>query len=131
MTDENDYKEQLGEKSAFTSTFQRAIQLMIPEQLTALLDDVSNSLEAAESVCARNPSSLLLGMIDSYRRIQFRVRQQLDLTEGNGPRSQEFEMICIKCEIPVSALNDYHCIMCGSIEWVEVDHVAPPSEPVD
>ena len=70
-------------------------------------------------------------MIDSYRRIQFRVKQQLDLAEGNGPRSQEFEMICIKCEIPVSALNDYHCIMCGSIEWVEVDHVAPPSEPVD
>ena len=37
MTDENGYKKQFGEKRASTSTFQRDIQIMTPEQLTSPL----------------------------------------------------------------------------------------------
>ena len=131
MTGENKYQNKFGEKSAFTSTFQTAIRLMTSEQLTALLDDVTISLTSAESVWDDDPTGFGTGFIEGFKRIQFRVGQQLDIAEGEHIPSQEFAMVCIECHLPFSPLQNQHCIGCGSDKWIEVDRTSAPSRDLD
>ena len=129
MSNNIDDKKLQGQLSIFSGTFQQAIALMTAEQLSTLFDSVSGLLVGLESRWANDPSSFRSGIIDSLQRIKFRVGQQLEIVEaGDHARSREFNMTCINCNMPVLYSNDFTCIMCGSTEWVEVDHVEPPSE---
>ena len=130
MTNDTEDKKLRGQLSMFSGTFQQAIALMTAEQLSTLFERVSDLLAGLESRWADDLTSFQSGNIDSLKRIKFRVGQQMEIVEAGGQaRTREFNMICINCNLPVPYSNeDFICIMCGSTEWVEVDHIEPPSE---
>ena len=125
MTSENDYSRDFGEHSAFSSMLEKALRLMSAKELTELLREVNSQLEATETVNSRNPSSHLSGHIDGLKRIQFRVGQFIDIAEGSYILSEEFKMVCIKCNLPVFDFRK-PCPVCESFKWFEVDHRGHP-----
>ena len=77
------------------------------------------------------PTGFGTGFIDGFKRIQFRVGQQLDIAEGKHALAQEIAMVCIECHLPFSPLQSQRCLGCDSDKWIEVDRTSAPSEESD
>ena len=68
-------------------------------------------------------SEFLQSQIDEYERILFRLGQMNKVGKSNEGGLQKAYFLCIKCNIPVIALDaDTVCPGCGTVKWLELVH---------
>ena len=125
----DEYDSLQAELSLYRSEFQNVIKMLTPEQLGYLLDVTSGTLRDLDSLWGNSPSVSQRSTLHSYKVIKHVITQQLEIAEGAHLPARELRMICINCNLPVPNFDKkFICIGCGSTEWIEVDHIEPPTE---
>ncbi len=113
--------------AAFQTALSAALRLMDAEQLAELRTEVAKDLAATTEVYDRRGApDHLASMIDGYKIVQFRITQEIEITDGKEARAQQIRFVCIQCEgFPFDPTFSDVCIACGSISLVEVDRIEP------
>ena len=112
---------------AFNRALGAALHLMDAEQLVALLAEVEKDLAAtAEVHDRRGRPEHLARLIDGYKIVQFRITQEIEITNGKETRAKQLRFVCVQCEgFPFDPTFSDVCIACGSISLIEVDRIEP------
>ena len=113
----------MGRLSAMRQVLQTVINAMSKDdQKKNLLEWVATQTANSRQAQRNNTSEWLAGMVEEFERIEFLIREQLHLPQGDEAVPQQPYFVCIQCNGSIHVLpSDGLCPYCGSAK-LEITH---------